>query len=228
MPEPETAPDFLRRHLAARFSCRAFLPDPVPEAVIADLFDIARWTASWNNVQPWDDILVTRPETTRALAEELLRAETEGVAADPDFPFPTRYDGAYQERRRACGYGLYGALGIAREDRAARERQGLENYRFFGAPHVALITVPSEQGVYGVLDAGGFITAFMLAAETHGLATIAQAALARHAKLIRARFAIPDTRAFVCGIAFGRADDAHQVNGFRPGRAPAEALFRFV
>ena len=228
MAEPETSPDFLRRHMAARFSCRGFRPDPVPEAVIADIFDIARWTASWNNVQPWDDILVTRPETTRALGEALLRAEAEGAEAEPDFPFPTRYDGAYQERRRACGYGLYGALGIAREDHAARKRQGLENYRFFGAPHVALITVPREQGVYGVLDAGGFITAFMLAAEVHGLATIAQAALARHSGLIRRQFAIPETRGFVCGIAFGHAEGSHPANAFRPGREPAGALFRLV
>ena len=180
MPEDQMRADteVVRHHMAARFSCRGFRPDPVPEDVITDIFDVARWAASWNNLQLWDDMIVTRPETTRALSAELLAAAKAKEPFDTDFPYPEGYSGVYLERRREVGYGLYKAVGIERNDYAARERQGLENFRFFGAPHVALLTVPAEQGVYGVLDAGGFVTAFMLAAQTHGVASIAQAALA--------------------------------------------------
>jgi nitroreductase len=218
--------DSLRHHMAARFSCRGFRPDPVPDEVIVDILDIARWAASWNNLQLWDDVVVTRPETTRALSAELLAAAKEPF--DTDFPYPEGYHGVYLDRRREVGFGLYKAVGIERNDYAARERQGLENFRFFGAPHVALITIPAEQGVYGVLDAGGFVTAFMLAAETHGLASIAQAALAQRSGLIKRRFGVAEDRKFVCGISFGYADMEHPANAFRARREPAEKIFRFA
>ncbi|HMQ95578.1 MAG TPA: nitroreductase family protein [Amaricoccus sp.] len=147
---------------------------------------------------------------------------------DTDFPYPERYTGVYLERRREVGYGLYKAVGVARDDHAARERQRLENFRFFGAPHVALITVPAEQGVYGALDAGGFVTAFMLAAQTHGVASIAQAALAQHSTMIRTRFRVAKDRKFVCGVSFGYADLAHPANAFRARREPPENIFRFA
>lgn len=231
MPDDQTssATEIVRHHMAARFSCRGFRPEPVPEEVITDIFDIARWAASWNNLQLWDDVVVTRPETTRALSKELLAAAREKKKPfDTDFPYPEGYSGVYLERRREVGYGLYKAVGIARDDYAARERQSLENFRFFGAPHVALITVPAEQGVYGVLDAGGFVTAFMLAAQTHGVASIAQAALAQHSTLIRKRFGVAEDRRFVCGISFGYAELAHPANAFRARREPPEKIFRFA
>ncbi len=53
-----------------------------------------------------------------------------------------------------CAVQLYQAVGIGREDKASAARQSLENFRFFGAPHVALITTDDELGVYGVVDCG--------------------------------------------------------------------------
>jgi hypothetical protein len=35
---------------------------------------------------------------------------------------------------------LYNALNIARGDKSAYARQALENFNFFGAPHVAIVT----------------------------------------------------------------------------------------
>ncbi|MGD9878897.1 MAG: nitroreductase [Reyranella sp.] len=39
--------------LNSRFSCRAFLPDPVPWPVIARVLRLAQRTATWCNTQPW-------------------------------------------------------------------------------------------------------------------------------------------------------------------------------
>jgi len=39
-------------------------------------------------------------------------------------------------------------------DREASKRQTLENFRMFGAPHVAIITTERKLGTYGVLDCG--------------------------------------------------------------------------
>lgn len=217
----------LARLMKSRFSCRAFLPEPIPEATITRLIDTARWAASWSNVQPWE-LIVTRPETTRKLADVLTGFASAKAPPTTDVPYPPGFTGVHLQRRREVGFGLYGALSIKREDRAAREAHFVENFRFFGAPHVALVTMPADMGAYGALDVGNFLACFMLAAHAEGVATLAQAALAQYAGTIREMFEIPGERAFLCGVAFGRADMNHPANGFRAPRAGIEEFLRFV
>ncbi len=59
----------------------------------------------------------------------------------------------------------------------------------------------------------------MLAAQALGLGTIPQAALARQSGLIRRHFNLASDRRVVCGISFGYADNAHNVNSYRTSRA---------
>ena len=143
-----------------------------------------------------------------------------GHPPKPDFPFPLRYEGIYRERRKVCGVQLYQALGIGRENRGGAERQRLENFRFFDAPHVALITTEEELGVYGAVDCGLYVANFMLAAKNLGVDSIAQAALASYPDLIRSRFVVPANRKLICGISFGYADAEHPIHQYRTERAP--------
>src|SRR6516225_5946657 len=53
----------LERLMRGRFSCRAFRREPVSQDVVSRILEIARHTASWNNVQPWH-VIVTRGEAT--------------------------------------------------------------------------------------------------------------------------------------------------------------------
>ena len=85
----------------------------------------------------------------------------------------------------------------------AYAKQALENYNFFGAPHVAIIHTDEPLGIYGAVDCGAYVGNFMLAAQALGLGTIPQAALARHSGLIRRHFKLADDRKVVCGISFG-------------------------
>ncbi|MBR8092735.1 nitroreductase [Burkholderia cenocepacia] len=212
---------------SARFTCRAYLPDAVPTHVIEHIVNIAKRAASWCNVQPWHAIVTSR-DTTERFREALVAHAAQHPGIDSDLPFPDEYRGVYGERRREVGYALYAALGIARDDRPARERQVAENYRLFGAPHVALLTIPAELGPYAALDCGAFVASFMLAARAHGIATTAQAALAHHARFIRRYFGIGDERKFVCGIGFGYADIAHSANAFRSTRVATADVMRMV
>lgn len=47
---------------------RRFLDRPVPEAIVDDLLEVARWTGSAKNTQPWEFIVVEDPATKQALA----------------------------------------------------------------------------------------------------------------------------------------------------------------
>lgn len=224
---PETDAATLDRLVRARFSCRAFRPDPVPDPVITRILDTARHAASWSNTQPWT-LVITRPETSARLSAALLAADAENPGAHSDLPYPAGFSGVHLQRRRGVGFGLYAALGIAREDRHARHEHHLNNFRFFGAPHVALLFQPADMGPYGALDVGGFVATFLLAARANGVDTLAQAALAQHAGVVRDVAGVDAGRAFVCGIAFGYARADHPANLFRSTRAELDELVRFA
>ena len=95
----------------------------------------------------------------------------------------------------------------------------MRNFDLFDAPHCALVSSPAELGPYGALDCGGFVTAFTLAAQAEGVATIPQAALARLSPLLHDYFGIGDDRLILCGISFGYAEPDAAANGFRTERA---------
>ena len=210
--------DTLTDTLQARYSCRAFLPDPVADDVITRIVTAARHVPSWCNAQPWQ-LSITKGAATDRLRTALLAHATKGAVPRPDLDWPTGYSGVYNDRRRTCGFQLYDAVGIDKSDREGRTAQMLRNYALFDAPHVAIITSPAELGAYGAMDSGGFVTAFMLAATALGVATIAQAAIAAYAPLVRDQLNIPEDRMILCAISFGCADTAAPINQFRTERA---------
>ena len=217
----------LEELLGERFSCRAFRPDPVPRATIERVLTAAQRTASWCNSQPWQLVIASGAAKERFRAA-IYREASSGAPADGDFSFPREYRGVYLERRRESGFQLYNTLGIARGDKAAYARQALENYNFFGAPHVAVIHTEEALGIYGAIDCGAYVGNFLLAAQAMGLGTIAQAALARHSGLIRRHFGLDDTRRVVCGISFGFPDLDHRINSYRTSRASVPDTVTFV
>ena len=219
--EPDA--DALERLLHGRWSCRAFDPAPVPRPVIERLLTLAQRTPSWCNTQPWQLVLFSGDATAR-LATALLARQRSGAPEAPDMPFPPPYRGEHLARRRECGFQLYEAVGVQRGDRAGATAQAEENFRFFGAPHFALMTVLRDLGPYGAVDCGGYVSVFLLAARALGLAAIPQAAVAAHSVWLRDHLGLPEDRAVVCGISFGFPAPDHPANAFRTTRAPLDQV----
>lgn len=212
----------LQSLLHSRHSCRGFLPGQVDRDIIKGIVADAGRVPSWCNAQPWQ-VVITSGDETETFRQVMLTA-MEDDAPQGDFDFPKGYTGAHLSRRRTCGFQLYNAVGIPRGDREGYGRQMAENYRLFGAPHVAIITSPDELGTYGAVDCGGFVTAFCLAAQARGVATIPQAALAFYAPTIRRHFDIADDRRILCAISFGYEDTAHPANDFRTEREAVDEV----
>ncbi len=212
--------------LAARHSCRAFKSEPVPIETIQQILRLAQRAPSDCNIQPWKVTVLSGAALGR-LRDALYLKASSGAPGVADIPPIASYSGVYQERRRSCGWSLYGALGIERGDRVASSQQALENFRFFGAPHVALISTDASLGARGMLDCGGYVTTFMLAATEAGLGTVAQASIAYRADVIRQHLSLPAQQHIVCGIAFGWSNDAHPANSFRTARASIEEVVDF-
>ncbi len=227
LPMNPTPAQVLDALLAQRHSCRAFLPKAVERATIESVLRTAQRAASWCNSQAWQ-VSITSGEATERLRAKLVEAQQSGARGGSDFPFPEEYRGVYLERRRECGFQLYSAVGVPRGDKEGYARQTLENFRLFGAPHVAILTSDPGLGPYGAVDVGGYVQVLLLAMQAHGLAAIAQAALANHSALVKHELEIPQERLMVCGVSFGYEDTEHPANSYRTSRAPLTQAVRFL
>lgn len=210
--------DALAALAGQRHSCRAFLPQPLARAQIEEMLRIAQRAPSDCNSQSWHVLVLSGPPLER-LRAALTQAAEAGEGTLPDVPPVERYEGLLRDRRRACGWALYDAVGVKKGDRAASHRQSLENFRLFGAPYLALITVPTVMGVRGIFDAGIYTGFLLLAAEALGIAAVPQASITHYAQVIRRHVDIPPGQNIICGVAFGIEDAAHPANAFRTARA---------
>lgn len=60
---------------------RQYRPDPVPDDALAELLEVARWTGSSRNTQPWHFIAITDRELLRQISQ--LRTPINWVADAP-------------------------------------------------------------------------------------------------------------------------------------------------
>jgi nitroreductase len=217
----------LERLLTERHSCRGFLPQPLPPEIIEHILRVAQRTASWCNAQPWHVHVVSGAALER-LRSALFAGGRDGAPVPTDIDWPREYQGIYRDRRRECGWSLYEAVGVGQGDREGAARQARENFRLFGAPHLAVVTAPEALGTYGVMDCGAWVANFLLAATALGVASIPQAAIASRPDVLRAHLEIPADRRIVCGISFGYEDTAHPANHFRTTRAPLAECVNWV
>jgi nitroreductase len=225
--QPAAGAELLLRLATERYSCRGFRPEPLPRATIERLLTIAQRSPSWCNSQPWQLTIGSVAATERARTALLAHVAQAG-APQPDLDWPREYRGIYQQRRRECGLQLYRATGVARGDAQAADRQRLENFRFFGAPHVAIVTTEPLLGTYGAIDCGAYVGLLMLAARACGVASIALAALGAYPAFWREHWGLAADRQVVCGLAFGYEDPAHPANAFRTSRAALDEAVRWI
>jgi len=218
MVDPSDWSEFVR----SRRSVRDFRPDPVPDDLLRAVVADALAAPSWSNTQPYRLAVASGGQAER-IRDALAQRIHDAVVPDSDFEIPLAYPDDLQERRRATGFGLYEVLGIDRSDRAARDRQMLRNFEFFGAPTALFAFVHEGLGAYSVLDAGFMLQTLLLSAHARGLGTCAQGALAVWAGPVRAEFDVPDHYRLLCGVSIGYASD-HPVNVYDPGRPPVDEV----
>ena len=60
---------------------RQYAPDPVPDDVVQQLLEVARWSGSSKNTQPWHFIVVSDPATLRRISA--LRSNINWLAGAP-------------------------------------------------------------------------------------------------------------------------------------------------
>ena len=75
------SPDDVIEALRTVRQARLYSPEPVPLETLMTLLDVARWTGSSRNTQPWEFVVVTDPRDLQRLSE--LRTPINWVAQAP-------------------------------------------------------------------------------------------------------------------------------------------------
>ena len=193
--------------IRSRKSIRAFKPDPVPRETLSAILAESQRAPSGTNTQPWHTWVCTGA-VKQAITDDALAmlARGEGKAYHDYDYYPERWNDVHNARRRAVGYSLYALLGIAKEDRDGRNRQGARNFAFFDAPVGLFITIDKYLARGNWADTGMYIQTIMLAAKGHGLDTCPQAAWIPVQEPIFRHLGIPDDQELVTGMSLGYPD----------------------
>ena len=214
--------------IAQRRSTRAFLPAPVPDALLERLLQAARQAPSGGNLQP-GQLIAVRGDARQRLSAALLNDFESKAPECEDYgyfrcPMPMQL----RKRQVAAAQALYSALGVARDDRAGRDAQFARNYRFFDAPVALVVTIDSHFGPGGYMDLGMTLYGLQLAAAAMGLGSCAIGALASYPATVRRVLGLAENKHIVCGLAIGWADEAAPVNQTQTTRAPLGEWFQVM
>jgi nitroreductase len=211
-----------------RRSVRAFLPRPVERETIEEMLALAARAPSGGNLQPWHvDILSGEPlDALKAAVRAALAAQPAGEGLEFTV-YPSPLPEPYRSRRFASGEALYSAIGIPREDKAARLAQFARNYDGFGAPVILFFSIGRLFDRPQWAHLGMFLQNLMLLAQERGLATCPQEAWAAVHETVAQHLALQAYRILHCGMALGYADEATPINGWRTDRAPVEDFATF-
>lgn len=212
-----------------RRSIRAYKPDPVPIEIVREIVALARHAPSGSNIQPWR-VHVLTGVTLQRVGSAIQRAF---LTDEPDHQRDYNYytDPIYEPylaRRRQCGWGLYGTLGIGRGEREKSKAYRATNYNFFGAPVGLIFTIDRKLEKGSWLDYGMFLQTIMLAARARGLHTCPEAAIASYPDIVRRELDISKDWIVICGMAMGYADPEPVINTFQPPRIDVDDYAVFL
>jgi nitroreductase len=219
-----TAPMNVTDAIKTRISVRAFKPDPIPEALVREILDVARFAPSGGNLQPWKVIAVAGAERDAVVA--IARANLPGDEGER-LVYPANLWEPYRTRRYKLGEDMYALLGIPRENKGARLMHLAENFNFFGAPVGLFFVIDKAMGHGQWAHLGMFMQSVALAAIERGVQSCMQEAWARMRTPLATHFALGDQEMIYCGMALGYADMSKPVNTMRSDRAGVDEIAEF-
>jgi nitroreductase len=74
--------------IKTRRTVRKYKSDPIPDEVLAEIYEAAMWAPSHANAQPWEFVVVGPEARAKLLA--MLQKKADELLATPDLPEPKR------------------------------------------------------------------------------------------------------------------------------------------
>lgn len=216
----------LQQILSQRFSTRAFKDQPIEPKLLKEVFQHAQLSPSNCNVQPWQVYVVSGQEK-ETLKQSFMKALMSGAKPSPEFDWTPHYQGIHRERQFGSANALYTSMGIAREDKQARQMAMARNWQFFDAPHVAFFTMEKYLNIMGAVDLGIYAQTLSLLLEEQGISSCMQGALGQFPEPVKQQLNIPEERGILFGMSFGYAAEGAPANKTRTEREPLENAVHF-
>ena len=215
--------------VCGRRSIRGFLDRRVPKALIAEVIEVAMRAPSSFNNQCWNFSVVTGNPL-----DAIRRGNTEGIlGGKPDSREFRRFDGIAEDHRARqieIAKQLFGAMGIARDDKDARQDWVLRGFRQFDAPVSIVITY--DRVLLGSdiapFDCGAVTNALVNAAGSRGLGCVINSQGIMQSPVVREHARIPDDQVIMICVAMGWPDESFPANAVVSNRKSVEEAISFV
>ena len=212
-----------------RRSIRGYKPDPVPRHVIEEVLALAMRAPTSMNTQPWHFYVITGEPLDRIRAGNTER-NLAGVPHSREFRIGQPFAGKHRERQIGVAKQLFSAMGIARDDKDARQDWVMRGFRQFDAPVCVIITY--DRDLHGSddtpFDCGGVANALGNAAWSRGLGTVINSQGIMQSPVVREHAGIAADQVIMKSIALGWPDFTFPANAVVSERKPVEEATVFV
>lgn len=215
--------------MLGRRSIRGYKPDPVPRKVIEEVLQLAMRAPTSMNTQPWNFYVITGEPLNRIRAGNTER-NLAGVPHSREFRTGQPFAGKHRERQIGVAKQLFSAMGIARDDKDARQDWVMRGFRQFDAPVCVIITYDRDlDGSDDTpFDCGGVANALVNAAWSKGLGTVINSQGIMQSPVVREHAGISDNQVIMKSIALGWPDFSFPANAVVSERKPVEEAAVFV
>jgi nitroreductase len=213
----------------SRRSTRGFLDKPVPKALIEEILEVAMRAPTSMNTQPWHFFVVTG-EVLDRIREGNVERNVAGVPDSREFRMGPPYQGVHRERQVEIAKQLFGAMGIAREDKEGRMDWVLRGFRQFDAPVSIVITYDKslEGGDIAPFDCGGVVNCLVNTAWSKGLGCVVNSQGIMQSPVVREHAQIPEDKVIQTCVAMGWPDPDFPANGVVSRRKSVSEAATFV
>ena len=212
-----------------RRSVRGFKKEPVARALIEEILEVAKRAPSSMNTQPWH-VHVLSGEPLEHVRRRNMEEMIAGASPKRDIVSHGEYQGVHRHRQVEIAKKLFGAMGIARDDKPMRQDWVLRGFRQFDAPVSLVLTYDRvlDPGAICHFDLGALCYGIVLAAWDRGLGTVINGQGITRSDIVREVACIPDDQVIMTCVAMGYPDDAFAANDVRSDRQPNGEFVRFV
>jgi nitroreductase len=215
--------------VVGRRSIRGYKPDPVPQHLLREVLELAMRAPSALNSQPWNFYVVTGEPLARIRAGNVERTLA-GVPQSREFRSSESYEAVHRERQVGVAKQLFGAMGIARDDKPARSDWVLRGFRQFDAPACIVVTYDRvlKGGDIAPFDCGAVTNAIVNAAWSRGLGCVINSQGIMQSPVVREHAGIPDDQLIQICIAIGYPDESFPANAVVSHRKSVDEAVVFV
>lgn len=223
---PDTSYDAV---VNGRRSIRGFRPEPVPRALIEEILALAMRAPSSVNTQPWNFYVIAGAPLDR-IRDGNTERNLAGVPSSRDFKADYDYGGQHRERQIAIAKQLFGAMGIARDDRDRRLDWVMRGFRQFDAPVSVVITYDRtlSGNDIAVFDCGAVTNGLVNAAWSRGLGCVVNSQGIMQSPVVREHAGIAEDQVIMMCVALGYPDESFPANAVVSHRKSVSEAAVFV